>query len=79
MNGLNGIFIFIMILLSEKRDLNNYLNSSEWKIFFSSNFFKDKLIGAILVDPLKGILTATAFKVIRYKQAHWNLWTTSDI
>ena len=39
-------------------------NSSESTAFFSP---KEKLIGVILIDPLKVILTATALKVIRYK------------
>ena len=36
-------------------------------IFHTKISFKDKLIGVILVDPLKEVLTATELKVIRYK------------
>ena len=36
-------------------------------IFLTKILFKEELIGVILVDPLKGILTATVLKVIRYK------------
>ena len=36
-------------------------------IFLTKILFKEKLIGVILVGLLKGILTATVLKVIRYK------------
>ena len=36
-------------------------------IFLTKIFFKEELLGAIPVDPLEGILTATVLKVIRYK------------
>ena len=37
-------------------------------IFHTKISFKDKLIGVILVDPLKGVLTAIALKVKRYTE-----------
>ena len=36
-------------------------------IFVAKILFKDELIGVILVDLLKGILTVTVPKVISYK------------
>ena len=36
-------------------------------IFLTEILFKEELIGVVLVDPLKGILTATVLKKIKYK------------
>ena len=36
-------------------------------IFLTKILFKEKLLGVILVDSLKGILTVSVLKVIRYR------------